>query len=193
MTVELSESRRLVTIFTALVTVLTVAVPIRTFRSLLEDPCVSLVADFRHEWQIVAAEARRILPFVAVLVEPSNGHVVAWTVLRFVLPNGSTDATEANLVNRMLGSGWVNSGGAVNQLASLLVGNAIDSGALERHIVFLRGAYRSRLATMHAALAEHVGDIATWTKPLGGYFVWITLKADFETAAVKPRALEAGV
>ena len=81
MTVELPESRRLVTIFTALIAVLTVAVPIRAFGSLLEDPCVSLVADFRHEWQIVAAEARRILPFVAVLVEPSNGHVVAWTVL----------------------------------------------------------------------------------------------------------------
>ena len=47
--------------------------------------------------------------------------------------------------------------------------------------------------TMHAALKEHFSDIATWTKPLGGYFVWITLKADLETAPVKPRALEAGV
>ena len=100
MTIELPESRRLVTILTALIAVLTVAVPIRAFRSLLEDPGVSLVADFRHERQIVAAAARRIRPFVAVLLEPSNGHVVAWTVLRFVLPKGSTNAAEANFVNR---------------------------------------------------------------------------------------------
>jgi DNA-binding transcriptional MocR family regulator len=100
---------------------------------------------------------------------------------------------DAKLVNRMLESGWVNSGGAVNQLGSLLVRQAIDTGALERHIAFLREAYRSRLDTMQAALEEHFSDIATWTKPRGGYFVWITLKADLETAPIKPRALEAGV
>ena len=154
-----------------------------------------------HDFVVAADEVYQLLSYEgtvppAMATLTGRGNVISMgsfsKILAPALRVGWIQA-EAKLVNRMLESGWVNSGGAVNQLASLLVRHAIDSGALERHIDFLRGAYRSRLDTMHAALAEHVGDIATWTKPLGGYFVWITLKADFETAPVKPRALEAGV
>ena len=57
MAVELPESRRLVTIFTALIAVLTVAVPIGAFRGLLEVPTPSsgeipefgAVRGFRHD------------------------------------------------------------------------------------------------------------------------------------------------
>src|SRR5688572_18778978 len=39
----------------------------------LEDPRVSLVGDLGQERQVVAAETGRILPVVAVLVEPGEG------------------------------------------------------------------------------------------------------------------------
>ena len=42
-------------------------------------------------------------------------------------------------------------------------------------------------------MEEHFSGIATWEKPKGGYFVWITLNADIDTAPIKPVALAAGV
>jgi hypothetical protein len=51
-------------------------------RAMLEVPRMSQVADF-HQRQIVATEAGRILPVIAVFVEPRDGHVVACSGLGF--------------------------------------------------------------------------------------------------------------
>ena len=100
--------------------------------------------------------------------------------------------TNTTLMGRLTESGWVNSGGAVNQFASLIVSEAIDSGRLDTHIAWLCEVYRARRDAMHAALTEHFGGIARWHCPLGGYFFWITLHKDIDTAPLKPRALAAG-
>jgi DNA-binding transcriptional MocR family regulator len=154
-----------------------------------------------HGFVVAADEVYQLLsyegdvpPAMATLI--ARGNVISMgsfsKILAPALRVGWIQA-DAKLVGRMLESGWVNSGGAVNQLGSLLVRHAMDSGALEKHIAFLRGAYRARLDTMQAALEQHFSDIATWTKPRGGYFVWITLNSDIETAPIKPRALAEGV
>lgn len=72
------------------------------FLSLLIDPGVGHVGDFGDEGEFLAAEAGRGLPFVAVLVETRDGHVVARAVVRFVRPDGRFDAAHPNLVNGLL-------------------------------------------------------------------------------------------
>ena len=46
---------------------------------------------------------------------------------------------------------------------------------------------------MHAALQEHFGDIARWTDPEGGFFLWVTLENGVDTAELFEIALAEGV
>ncbi len=43
------------------------------------------------------------------------------------------------------------------------------------------------------ALERDLGGAATWSRPDGGYFVWLELADDVDTRELLPRALEAGV
>jgi 2-aminoadipate transaminase len=65
-------------------------------------------------------------------------------------------------------------------------------GHLDEQIGRARDVYRSRRDTAMAALERHVGDGATWTRPEGGFFTWLTLPEQ-EGVDVAGRALEAGV
>jgi 2-aminoadipate transaminase len=87
-------------------------------------------------------------------------------------------------------SGVLNSGGSFNHLASHLARKAIDLGLQEEHIRFLRQAYGSRLRAMDTALQEHLGNLATWHLPDGGYFFWLKLPDSFDCSALKTQAHE---
>lgn len=102
--------------------------------------------------------------------------------------------TSDNLLKKIVANGFVNSGGCINHISAHIVRQAIASGALTAHIELLRRTFRSRLEAMHAALLEHFADIATWTKPTGGYFFWLTFDESVDTAALRDQApaLETG-
>ena len=53
--------------------------------------------------------------------------------------------------------------------------------------------YRVRRDAMLAALDEHFPPEASWTRPDGGFFVWVTLPVYFDTGSMLSEALEAGV
>lgn len=94
------------------------------------------------------------------------------------------------LIERLTGSGFINSGGSVNQYTSHIVRSAIDLGLLDTHLEKIRNVYRSRLEAMDSALVELFGDTATWICPDGGYFFWIKLNTDVDTGTLKQIALE---
>ncbi len=48
---------------------------------------------------------------------------------------------------------------------------------LEPHIAQLKALYHPRLDAMLSALEHHLSGLATWTRPEGGFFVGVTLKA----------------
>jgi 2-aminoadipate transaminase len=50
--------------------------------------------------------------------------------------------------------------------------------------------YRSRCATMLAALSEHFPSGATWTNPVGGFYVWATLPDHVDTPSLLAAAIE---
>ena len=50
--------------------------------------------------------------------------------------------------------------------------------------------YRSRRDVMLEALDEHLGDDATWTRPGGGFYVWVTVPAWLDTKALLAAAVE---
>lgn len=60
----------------------------------------------------------------------------------------------------------------------------------------LRGlidAYAERRDAMLEALEEHFPQEAEWTRPEGGFFVWVTLPSFVDTVTLLPEAVEHGV
>ncbi len=53
-------------------------------------------------------------------------------------------------------------------------------------------AYAARVAAMDEALHEHLGGIASWQKPEGGYFFWVTLRAPLDAETLREAARTAG-
>jgi 2-aminoadipate transaminase len=54
----------------------------------------------------------------------------------------------------------------------------------------LVSTYRSRRDAMLQAIEEHFPDAATWTRPAGGFYVWVSLPAWFDTTAMLAAAVE---
>lgn len=80
-----------------------------------------------------------------------------------------------------------------NLPAQRLVAEFLASGALTAHLDTQRAEYRRRKQVMQGALAEHLGDIARWTDPEGGFFLWVTLTNGADTERLFEVALAEGV
>jgi len=98
--------------------------------------------------------------------------------------------TSPTLCERILASGFINSGGSINHMSSHLARHAIDLGLLDDHVVQLRLTYRARVEAMDDALSSEFGSLATWQKPKGGYFFWLEFAAGTDTAALRDKARE---
>jgi DNA-binding transcriptional MocR family regulator len=61
------------------------------------------------------------------------------------------------------------------------------------HAERLRAAYRKRRDAMVEALARAAGNLATWSVPSGGFFLWLTLPEGLDTSAMLPHAARNGV
>lgn len=98
--------------------------------------------------------------------------------------------TSHKLMERMLDSGMLNSGGTFNHFTSHVVRHAIDLGLQDRHLAWLRTVYRGRVEAMDRALHEHLGGLASWTRPQGGYFFWLELPPGTDTGTMRGKAAE---
>lgn len=96
------------------------------------------------------------------------------------------------LVDRLLQSGYVNSGGSINHFTSEIMRHAIELGVQQDVLDRLRPAYRARCAAMDRSLHALLGDRARWNRPDGGYFFWLELDHAIDTLALKEQALASG-
>lgn len=69
-----------------------------------------------------------------------------------------------------------------------VVYEACRGGLLERQIPRLRQLYRRKRDVMEQALLEHLPGVATWRRPRGGFFLWITLPDGTDTADLLTKA-----
>ncbi len=69
----------------------------------------------------------------------------------------------------------------------------IRSGGYDRHLGRMRRSLRARRAALLAALEEFMPEGTRWTKPEGGYQVWVELPAAIDTADLLADAARAGV
>ena len=70
---------------------------------------------------------------------------------------------------------------------------AARDGFLDQHVKRLRSVYRERRDTMLEALQEFFPPEATWTRPNGGLFLWVTLPETTDCEALFHAALRQNV
>jgi DNA-binding transcriptional MocR family regulator len=79
-----------------------------------------------------------------------------------------------------------------SMVAQSIVYEFCASGAIERSIKTVRGALAERAHTLAQALRRELPD-AEFVPPEGGYFMWVTLPAGTDVAALQRAASELGV
>jgi len=75
-------------------------------------------------------------------------------------------------------------------LNQAIVAEFIQRGWLEPHIARLKALYEPRLDATLRALDASLADLATWSRPDGGFFVGVTLHADVHAEDLLNRARE---
>lgn len=79
-----------------------------------------------------------------------------------------------------------------SMVAQIIVTEYCARGHLDAHLGAIRRHYAVKAAAMNAALEAHLGALATWDRPQGGFFHWLNLPGR-DAQEVFRRALEAGV
>jgi 2-aminoadipate transaminase len=82
-----------------------------------------------------------------------------------------------------------------NPLGQRIVADFLAGGHMTAHLASLRQAYRLRRDAMLEALSAAFGSLqgTRWSRPDGGFFVWVELPGNIDTNALFSLALEEGV
>ena len=84
-------------------------------------------------------------------------------------------------------------GGAVNHFAAMTIAEYMKSGGIEEHVREQNESLQTKRDAMLASLGENFGDAATWTRPEGGLYVWLTLPEGADLEGVQEQAFSEGV
>ena len=155
-----------------------------------------------HDFRIVADEPYQLLyyydapPQAYGTMTASDNVVSLGSFSKILAPGMRLGWIQTSAVPReqVLATGFLNSGGSINHISSLIVRNALDNGLLDSHLEKLRSAYRGRVEAMDEALHSHFDGLAEWSRPDGGYFFWLRFDSSVDTAPLREKArdLETG-
>ena len=90
-------------------------------------------------------------------------------------------------------SGMLRMGGGANPFTAAVVSDYCRIGAWEAHVHWLRRQYKRRRDLALKALEASMPSGVTWTRPRGGYFIWLRLPSSVHVDALEARAQEKGV
>jgi 2-aminoadipate transaminase len=66
-------------------------------------------------------------------------------------------------------------------------------GSLSARLPTLRGYYQAKRRVMEQALTREIGDLVSWPRPKGGFFLWASFAGEVDTDALLDRAVAHGV
>ncbi|MBD3646171.1 MAG: aminotransferase class I/II-fold pyridoxal phosphate-dependent enzyme, partial [Pseudomonadales bacterium] len=81
----------------------------------------------------------------------------------------------------------------LNQLMVRVISDYMDDGKLDEHADQVRGLYRDKMNSLADALLHHAGDFVEFSRPLGGFYLWVNLKGGITADAVWKTSMEEGV
>ena len=158
-----------------------------------------LAACAAHDVLVVADEVYQLLDFGAppppsLATSVSNARVLSLgSFSKICAPGlrlGWVHGAPA-LLERIIRSGLVQSGGGLNPFASGVMHRLITLGLADRVLDELKQVYAERSGALCAALREQLPE-ARFVEPRGGYFVWVQMPG-VAVSALQPFAREEGV
>lgn len=99
----------------------------------------------------------------------------------------------AEIATRLATGGLLDSGGGMNHFAATVLAEYASNGDYARQVEHFRAAYRAQRDRLLAGLSAHLPDTATWSRPEGGYFVWVELPPGITADALLPVAAARGM
>jgi 2-aminoadipate transaminase len=78
-------------------------------------------------------------------------------------------------------------------ITQMVVHEVVKDGFLDQHIPTIRSLYGNQCQVMLEAMAEHFPAQATWTRPEGGMFIWVTLPKQIDAMKLLDQAIAARV
>ena len=94
----------------------------------------------------------------------------------------------AERVAGFVGSGVLTMGGGANPFTAAIVAEYCRSGEWEAHLAWLRGQYQQRRDIALAALDAAMPADVSYTRPSGGYFIWLRLPPSVRVVDLAERA-----
>lgn len=91
-------------------------------------------------------------------------------------------------IKALIRSGLRSMGGGANPLTAIAMAVYCQKGLLEPHIAALKRIYKERRDVLLDVLESSMPEGVTWTKPGGGFFVWVTLPQGLKSEDVKKEA-----
>jgi 2-aminoadipate transaminase len=101
---------------------------------------------------------------------------------------GSEDA-----IQHCINCGTSQMGGGANPFTAHIIAEYCQSGHWETHITRVRSLYKLRRDAALAALERYMPEDVKWTRPAGGFFIWLSLPKHIFVQHVKRLALQEGV
>jgi DNA-binding transcriptional MocR family regulator len=97
------------------------------------------------------------------------------------------------IVQRCVQSGVLDSGGGLGHFTAHIVAAFIELGLLDNHVEMLRAKYQERRNLLIEALGNHLPKDCHWKTPHGGFYVWLRLPPEINSAVFLRTAEDAGV
>jgi 2-aminoadipate transaminase len=82
---------------------------------------------------------------------------------------------------------------ATNSFSQYVAYEYIKRGIIYKQVEINKQIYKKKRDAMIDALKDNLSDIASFSEPEGGMFVWVTLNRDINTKEMIPRAIKNGV
>ncbi len=157
-----------------------------------------------HDLLIVADEVYHLLDFGTAPPPPLAAYAPAHADSARILSLGSFSKICAPglrlgwiqggpaILDHLMQSGVVQSGGGLSPFASGVVRSLLDLGLADAGLDVLRRVYAERSAVLCRALREEL-PVAAFVEPRGGYFVWVQLPSAISASQLLPVAVAFGV
>lgn len=147
----------------------------------------------QHDFLILADEVYQFLPYgrkppdpLAKYSEKVEQVISINSFSKILAPGLRLGWIQAHkqVINRLSGSGLLESGGGMSPFTSAQILGLIQSGQLHANIINLQKEYATRLGIMDSALHEKIPQ-AEYEKPQGGFFFWVHFPG-LEAKALRP-------
>ncbi len=80
-----------------------------------------------------------------------------------------------------------------SSLSQWAAAECLSSGLYEQHLERIREALKLRREVAIFALNKHFSDIATWTAPKGGFYIWLNILPNISIRRLFVKALQEGI